>query len=411
MRHSRFILPAAACGIYCLFALLHACAPPALLYAVLALLPLSALGVLLFVPFCDRTRDKLWPTLPWLTACVLGAPALSWLLTRFLMPHLVGLILAVHPLSAQGLLACNCLLPPLLLLPVLALILHRCQPETAAPGQFGAVLALCGLAALHLARLSLQGGQPDLTTGLIVLALIVSSLLTALILHLIWQASAQQDKRGRFIGLLVQILVQVSTADGPLTRANLTLMLDFFRQKLGCDEDRLEQIKGQIRRALDKPAELETLLRDYRSLSTTTAHLILLELVYDLIHTRTPPSAAGLNLAARIADLLGAPTGVLRHIHAKYQNWDEQPAQLGYDVRPKRQLSGNEAKAFAILGLDPDANWADVKRAWRRLIKQYHPDKAERLGREFRRIAESRTKLVNAAYEYLKTRRHELKLA
>ena len=55
-----------------------------------------------------------------------------------------------------------------------------------------------------------------------------------------------------------------------------------------------------------------------------------------------------------------------------------------------------QASAYAALGLDPDADWADIDRAYRRLIKRYHPD---REGGDAERAAE-----INRAYRELRGR-------
>jgi curved DNA-binding protein CbpA len=53
-----------------------------------------------------------------------------------------------------------------------------------------------------------------------------------------------------------------------------------------------------------------------------------------------------------------------------------------------------DGSAYAALGLDPDADWADIERAYKRLIKRYHPD---RQGGDGVRAAE-----INRAYRELR---------
>ena len=60
--------------------------------------------------------------------------------------------------------------------------------------------------------------------------------------------------------------------------------------------------------------------------------------------------------------------------------------------------------AYTALGLSPDADVADIKRAYRRLMSQNHPDKlaAKGLPESMREIAEERTREINVAYELIK---------
>ena len=55
---------------------------------------------------------------------------------------------------------------------------------------------------------------------------------------------------------------------------------------------------------------------------------------------------------------------------------------------------------YAVLGLDPGADADEVKRAWRRLASEHHPDKLQARGlpSDFIRLATERMAAINAAY-------------
>ncbi len=54
---------------------------------------------------------------------------------------------------------------------------------------------------------------------------------------------------------------------------------------------------------------------------------------------------------------------------------------------------------FSVLGLPPSASINEVKQAYKRQIKQNHPDRVADMSPSFRRLAEAETKKLNAAYE------------
>ncbi|MFQ5351798.1 MAG: DnaJ family molecular chaperone, partial [Candidatus Binatia bacterium] len=58
--------------------------------------------------------------------------------------------------------------------------------------------------------------------------------------------------------------------------------------------------------------------------------------------------------------------------------------------------------ALAMLGLQRGASPEDIKRAWRKLSMENHPDRAAHLGEEFRKLAGERMSQINKAYEALK---------
>jgi DnaJ like chaperone protein len=60
---------------------------------------------------------------------------------------------------------------------------------------------------------------------------------------------------------------------------------------------------------------------------------------------------------------------------------------------------------YAILGLTPDANEREIKRAYRKLISQHHPDKLGDVPDELKRRAEERAREINTAYEKIQALR------
>jgi DnaJ-domain-containing protein 1 len=51
-----------------------------------------------------------------------------------------------------------------------------------------------------------------------------------------------------------------------------------------------------------------------------------------------------------------------------------------------------------ILGVSESATIDEVKRAYKSLIKQNHPDRVQGMSQAFKRLAETETKKINAAY-------------
>ncbi|MFC5571433.1 DnaJ family molecular chaperone [Lysobacter yangpyeongensis] len=62
---------------------------------------------------------------------------------------------------------------------------------------------------------------------------------------------------------------------------------------------------------------------------------------------------------------------------------------------------------YAVLGLTDEASDAEIDRAYRRLISQYHPDRMAGAAEELRRRAEVRSREINAAYDRIQTLRRK----
>jgi DnaJ like chaperone protein len=55
---------------------------------------------------------------------------------------------------------------------------------------------------------------------------------------------------------------------------------------------------------------------------------------------------------------------------------------------------------FVILEVTRDAPPDQIALAYKQKISQYHPDKVDKLGPEFRELAEKKAKQINAAYKF-----------
>lgn len=100
-------------------------------------------------------------------------------------------------------------------------------------------------------------------------------------------------------------------------------------------------------------------------------------------------------------------------------------APLEWDEDEERRHSGNYAAREdarqvppSDVSIDPEAEKAkrygktlglrgkvtvqDIRRNYKDLIAKYHPDKVQHLGEELQRVAETKTKEINEAYEYFK---------
>jgi DnaJ like chaperone protein len=67
--------------------------------------------------------------------------------------------------------------------------------------------------------------------------------------------------------------------------------------------------------------------------------------------------------------------------------------------------------AYAALGITKDATPAEIKRAYRKLMSQNHPDKlaSKGLPESMRPVAEERSREINSAYDMIKAARSDVR--
>ena len=108
-------------------------------------------------------------------------------------------------------------------------------------------------------------------------------------------------------------------------------------------------------------------------------------------------------MLVRIARGLGMTERDVAQLEALLRAASAGPSASGTRPAPRQRLSD----AYAALGLNADASAAEIKRAYRRLMSQNHPDKlaGKGLPESMRTIAEEKTREINAAYELIKDAR------
>lgn len=207
--------------------------------------------------------------------------------------------------------------------------------------------------------------------------------------------SSQSESHNRFVWLLVQILINIAKIDGVVSKEEIGAIQRFFQYNLRYDQTRMYWVKDLIKEALNSTQSMESLLAEFRETFAYEPRLILLELIYQVLYTKSQVPDAELAVARNIADYLQIKEYDKRTIEAKYKYGQQQ--QPGGTTN-----QGSADHNYAILGLAPGADKAAIKKAYRKLSMKYHPDKVSHLGAEFRAVAEEKMKEINAAYDFFK---------
>ena len=107
-------------------------------------------------------------------------------------------------------------------------------------------------------------------------------------------------------------------------------------------------------------------------------------------------------LLLQMARTLGVSTLGLTHLEAALRARRAFRQQRTTST-PQQTLGG----AYRALDIEPDASDAEVKKAYRRLMNQHHPDKqaARGLPEDMLETAKERTHEIRAAYELIREHR------
>lgn len=112
-------------------------------------------------------------------------------------------------------------------------------------------------------------------------------------------------------------------------------------------------------------------------------------------------------LLRHILDRLGFPPQTLDQLLAMMRGAQHyyEYARSGQARRPAQPPL---AEAYAVLGLSETATDAEVKRAYRKLMSQHHPDKlsAKGIPKEMINLAKEKVQEINLAYDQITKARH-----
>ncbi len=146
--------------------------------------------------------------------------------------------------------------------------------------------------------------------------------------------ASQTESHNRFVWLLIQILINIAKIDGRITKEEISTIHRFFQYNLHYSQDQMYWVKELIKEAVAATQPLESLLQEFRTTFAYEPRLILLELVYQILYTKSEVSEAELAVARNIAAYLQISPYDQRTIEAKYMYRRQQPGAAPGTRRP-----------------------------------------------------------------------------
>lgn len=193
----------------------------------------------------------------------------------------------------------------------------------------------------------------------------------------------QGTARGDFAMSLLVLSAAVMKADGKVVKSELEYVRSYFLAQFGVEEtNRLIQIlKGVLNQeinVIDVSVQIGHFM-DYAS------RLQLLHYLFGIATADMQLDAAEERVIEQISGYMGVDSSDFASIKAMFIK--------------------NMNNSYDILEINPDATDEEVKKAYRRLAIQYHPDKVAHLGEDIKKAATEKFQTLNAAYEEIKKQR------
>ena len=189
-----------------------------------------------------------------------------------------------------------------------------------------------------------------------------------------------------FITYLVAILTKVCMADGSISEAERKTIHNFFSRGLHYKGMELRFIDAMIAETQRTDPDLYQICKGFDQFANKQQRLLLLDLVYQVVVTDHVVTKGEDEAIREVVAALGIGKDEHEHVKSRYA-----PAK--------------KSDHYHTLGLKPRADINEIKKTYRQLASQYHPDKVSHLGSELIAFSEKKFKSINDAYAAIRKER------
>jgi DnaJ like chaperone protein len=212
------------------------------------------------------------------------------------------------------------------------------------------------------------------------------------------QQRGQRTNRqaGDFGMSLIILSAAVMKADNKIMRSELDFVKAYMVRQFG--EAQTKELVSALKEVLKQPIPTRQVCMQIRANMVHPQRLQLLHYLFGVAHADGKAHTAELHVLNTMARYLGISQKDFYSINAMFGGGQYQGTG-----RTPRQPSA--ASAYAILEIDKSASDDEVKKAYRKMAKKYHPDKVASLGPEFQKAAKEKFQKVQQAYETVKKAR------
>jgi len=234
--------------------------------------------------------------------------------------------------------------------------------------------------------------------------------------------SAEEAERVRqsFFAATFSVMGHVAKADGQVRKSEIALAENIMEQ-LGLNAELRASAIKMFSQGKDADFDLDMQVRRFRSdcAQSSSLYRVFLEIQIQAALADGKMAREEEIILLRVAGILGFSELIYRQIemlvrtsmrvrsnnNSRYRQRPGPGGSHRSSQPPPTQSRGSSLRdAYALMGVSSDANKATVKKAYRKLMSQHHPDKmvSKGLPEEMLKLATDKTQQIQKAYEQIK---------
>ncbi len=219
-----------------------------------------------------------------------------------------------------------------------------------------------------------------------------------------FEPGQQERVQAAFFTATFSVMGHIAKADGKVTKDEIR-MAEAVMNHMQLDADVRESAKRLFNEGKSADFPLDDVLDQFKQELSRRSNLLqmFLEIQLQAAYADGVMDTAEEQLLLHICQRLGVPESQFRRLEEMLKVGF---GQAGYgSAQPARTRSIEDA--YTMLGIDKTASDSEVKKAYRRLMSQHHPDKlvAKGLPEQMIRDATEKTQQIKDAYEQIKQSR------
>ncbi len=189
--------------------------------------------------------------------------------------------------------------------------------------------------------------------------------------------------RGDFMVSLIVLTAAVMKADGKVKKAELDFVKQYLLRSFG--KDAANDAIKMLRDVLKKDIPVSEVSKQIGQNLDYSSKLQLLHYLFGISSADGITNRKEVELIMAISNYMSINTSDFNSI--------------------KSMFYSDTNAAYSILGISPNATEDEIKKAYRKMAVEYHPDKVSYLGEDVQKSAKEKFQKISHAYESIKKER------